>query len=334
MDFTPFQRLRLALLSILTLVALGTIGYMVIEKWSLLDSLYMTMNVLSTTGIREVHTLSRMGIVFTIILIFFGVGLAFWAVASLFEIVVGEQLRHSLFRRKMQNRIDKMSGHYIICGFGRMGQEIVRVLSRANMPHVVIEVNTEQLPKLIQKNIPFLEGNASDDSVLLNAGIKRAKGLITVAPNDEDNVFITLTARELNQSLFIVARSIREENEPKLKRAGANRVISPYTNGGRRMAMAALRPNVLEFLDATIHADDVEFELSDIQVTPKSPFINKPIRDSRIREESGVTILAVKSPTGTINYNPIPDTVLKDQDILILVGTTNEIAAASKYNKS
>ena len=329
----PFQRLRLALLSLLALVALGTIGYKLIEGWDVLDALYMTVTTLATVGYREVHPLHPAGRVFTIVLISFGVGIVFWAVASLFEVVVSEQLWHTLLRRRMENQISKLRDHYIVCGYGRMGQEIVRVFRRSNVPHAVIEINPEQLPKLAAQNIPFIEGDASDDKVLLAAGIMRAKGLVTVAPNDEDNVFITLTARGLNPDLFIVARSILEENEVKLKRAGANRVMSPYITGGRRMAFAALRPHVVEFLDATIHADEVVFELEDVHVRASSPFVGKRIRESGVRESSGATILAVRSVEGPLNYNPHPDTVLREGDVLILVGTPSQLAAAERLAK-
>ena len=333
MTLTPFIRLRLALLSLLVLVALGTLGYHVIQRWDILTSLYMTVITLSTVGygIPDRYGLSRYGMAFTIVLIVFGVSIVFWAVTSVFEIVVGEHIWHTFMRRKMENQINKLRDHYVVCGFGRMGQEIIRVFRRSSMPCAVIETNPEQIPKLVDQKIPFIEGNASDDKVLLAAGIKRAKGLVTVTATDEENVFITLTARGLNPDLFIVARSIREDNEDKLRRAGANRVMSPYITGGRRMAFAVLRPHVLEFLDATIHADSVIFELEDVEVTAESPFTDKLMRDSRIREESGATVLAIKSADGTLNYNPRSDTTLRVGDVLILVGTPDELAAAETY---
>ncbi|MEN6521489.1 MAG: potassium channel protein [Armatimonadota bacterium] len=331
MILSTFKRLRLALLALLVLVALGTIGYKLIEGWSTLNALYMTVITLATVGYKEVAPLSPQGKVFTIILISFGVSIVFWAVASLFEIVISEQLWHTLMRRRMENQISKLQDHYIICGYGRMGQEIAKVFSNSNVPYAVVEINPEQLPRLIEQNTPFIEGNASDDKILLAAGIKRAKGLVTVAASDEENVFITLTARGLSPNLFIVARSIREENEDKLRRAGANRVMSPYISGGRRMAFAALRPQVLEFLDAAIRADDMTFELDDVDITSKSPFVGKRINESRIRETSGAMILAVRSSNGPLNYNPKPDTVLLDGDTLILIGTPAELIIAQTY---
>jgi voltage-gated potassium channel len=285
MVLTPFKRLRLALLSLIALVGLGTVGYVVIEGWTPLDALYMTVITLATVGYREVHELDEHGKIFTMVLIVFGVSIGFWAVASLLEVIVGEQLWHTFKRKKMENDIRKLRDHYIVCGYGRMGQEIVRVFRRTKTPYAVIEINPEQIPRLVAENVPFLQGNASDDTILIDAGIMQAKGLVTVAASDQENVFITLTARGLNPDLFIVARSIQEGNEGKLRRAGANRVMSPYTTGGRRMAFAALRPHVLEFLDATIHADDVEFELEDVRL-PAGPHSRIRLSWSRESERS------------------------------------------------
>lgn len=336
MVLTPFKRLRLALLAILALVGLGTIGYIVIEGYTPLQALYMTVITLATVGYRDnINGVepSSAGLVFTMVLIVFGVSIGFWSVASLIEVAVSEELRHTYRRRKMQNEINKLRNHFIICGYGRMGQEIIRVFRHTNTPHVVIEINPEQIPRLVAQNVLFIEGNASDDKVLQAAGIMAAKGLVTVAASDQENVFITLTARGINPNLFIVARSILQDNEGKLKRAGANRVMSPYITGGRRMAFAALRPSVLEFLDATVHADDVEFELEEVKVTSISTFKDKAIKDCKIREHAGATILAVKSAEGMMIYNPKADTVLEENDILILVGTSKEMDIAQKMAK-
>ena len=281
---SPLRQLRLAILSLIALVVLGTAGYITIEGWSPLDSLYMTIITLATIGYREIEPLTTEGKIFTMILIVFGVTVVFWAVAALIEAFVSEEARHALRRRRMDKFISKISGHVIICGFGRMGQQIAKDLQRAGRQFVVIEVNQEQIPKLVEWEIPFLEGNASDDEILLAAGIKRAKGLVTVAPRDEDNVFVTLTARGLNPDLFIVARSIMEPNEDKLRRAGANRVMSPYVLGGRRMSSAILKPQVLDFLDTVTHTEGMELEMVNLTVTAGSRFArasHPKLRDPR-----------------------------------------------------
>jgi len=324
------RQLRLALLAVFALVAMGTSGYRILEGWPLVDCLYMTVITLSTVGFREVHPLDNVGRIFTIVLIAFGVGIAFWAVANLVEAAITEQLWHIFRRRRMQKRIDALKDHYIICGFGRMGQQIAKDFRREGVPFVVIEQNPEQLPKLQEWDIPHLEGNASDDKVLIAAGIKRAKGLITVLPTDEDNVFITLSARALNPSLYIVARSILLENENKLIMAGANRVMSPYVMGGRRMAIAVLRPNVLDFLELATHGEHPSIMIEEIRVDPGSCLVGKTLADARLRQEAGVSVIGIKRSNGDMAPNPSADTVISAGDVLIVLGSPEQLPRAEK----
>jgi len=231
-------------------------------------------------------------------------------------------------RRAMDKQIESMSDHYIICGYGRMGQQIVKDLTRHNVPCVVVEWNPEQLPKLREQNIPHVEGKASEDPVLVKAGIKRAKGLIAVAPSDEENVFIVLTARVLNPNLFIVARSILKENEDKLRYAGADIVMSPYILGGRRMAAAVIRPEVMDFLDLVVDGDRTEVEIAKITVDPKSGCVGKTLREVNLWETSGVTLLAIRRQGEELRLNPNPDLSILGGDELIVMGTSSQIAAA------
>ena len=324
------KQFRLALMALVALVVLGTLGYHILMGWPLLDCLYMTVITLGTVGYKEVGWLDPAGKVFTITLIIFGVGIVFWAGASLIEAVIGEQIWHAFQRKRMQKNIDRMRDHYIICGFGRMGQQIAKDLGREDVPHVVIERNPEQIPKLIAWDIPFIEGNASDDKALKAAGIERAKGLITVLPTDEHNVFITLSARALNPSLFIVARSILEENEGKLKMAGADRVMSPYVMGGRRIAIAILRPNVLDFLEFATHLEDQSVIIEELKIGPGSELIGRTIAESRLRQKAGVTIVAIKKLDGGLVPNPPADEVLLEGDVLIVVGVPGKLPEAEK----
>jgi len=329
-ELDTIRQFRLALLALIALVGLGTLGYHILEGWPLLDALYMTIITLSTVGFKEVHELDVTGRVFTMALIIFGVGIVFWAVASLIEAVIGEQIWHALQRKRMQKHISKIKDHFIVCGFGRMGQQIVKDLLRENVPHVVIEKNPEQLPKLIAQDIPFIEGNASDDKSLKAAGIDEARGLITVAPSDEDNVFITLSARALNPKLFIVARSIQEENEDKLKMAGADRVMSPYVLGGRRMALAVLRPNVLDFLDVAMHTDSVNITIEELKIKADSGLIGKSIAEADLQHKSGVMIVALRKASRKMIANPSPEEILSEGDILILVGASEQLTTAEE----
>jgi len=330
----PIKQFRLALMALVALVVLGTFGYRILMGWSILDSAYMTVITLATVGYKEVHPLDPTGKIFTMAMVIFGVSIVFWAGASLIEVVVGEQVWHALQRKRMIKHISAIKDHYIVCGYGRMGQQIVKDLIREKVPHVVIETNPEQLPKLIAQDIPFVEGDASNDKVLTAAGIERAKGLITVAPTDEDNVFITLSARALNPKLYIVARSIMQENEGKLKMAGANRVMSPYMLGGRRMAAAVLRPNVLDFLELAFHNDDLQLMVEELVVSPNSRIAGKTLGFCDIRSEIGATVLAIKKAAGKTIANPSPDEVVEPGDILIVLGDPKQLNKAQALTEA
>ncbi|MCE5314711.1 MAG: potassium channel protein [Armatimonadota bacterium] len=324
----PIKQFRFALLALVALVALGTLGYHILESWTLLDSLYMTVITLGTVGYEVVAPLDVPGKVFTIVLIVFGVTIVFWAGASLVQALVGEQIWHALQRKRMQKQISKMRNHFIICGFGRMGQQIVKDLQREDVSLCVIERNPEQMPKLVAQDIPFIEGNASDDKILKAAGIERAKGLITVAPTDEDNVFITLSARGLNPKLFIVARSIQEENEDKLKMAGADRVMSPYVMGGKRMAQSVLRPNVLDFLELAMHTDDLKMMIEELTIGAGSTLIKRSLGDSGLKSDTGISVIAVSKASGKMIANPGPEEILHEGDVLIVLGVPEQLDKA------
>jgi voltage-gated potassium channel len=233
-----------------------------------------------------------------------------------------------IVRRAMERRINQMSGHYIICGFGRMGQQIVRDLERQGVPHVVVENNPEQIPRLQARGVPYVEGKASEDEVLLRAGVERAKGLIAVAASDEENVFIVLTARGLNPNLMIIARSILEANEDKLRRAGADRVISPYILGGRRMAAEVTRRGVVDFLDLILHGDTHNVDIVHLVVPPGSPLVGRTLAELGVWQRCGVTVLATQLPSGEMTANPCPETRLADAMELIVMGNPEQVARA------
>ena len=231
-------------------------------------------------------------------------------------------------RKAMDKLIDSMSDHYVVCGYGRMGQQIVKDLTHYGVPCVVVENNPEQVPKLREAEVPHIEGRASEDSSLVKAGILRAKGLIAVAASDEENVFIVLTAKVLNPNLFVVARSILQENEDKLRHAGADRVMSPYILGGRRMAAAVIKPEVMDFLDLVVHDDAVETEMATVTVHAGGTCIGSTLRDINPWETCGVTLLAVRKPGEELRPNPSPHMVVEVGDELILMGTNEQIEAA------
>ncbi|MCL6519352.1 MAG: potassium channel protein [Armatimonadetes bacterium] len=334
----PIRQLKFAVLVVFALIALGTFGYSYIENMPLLDALYMTVITITTVGYREVHPLSQDGKIFTIVLILAGVStlftVVFWTIGNAIEFAATERMQHLFWRRRMQKSINSVKNHYIVCGYGRMGQAIASEFRRRNIPFVVVENNPEQLPKLVAERALFVEGDATDEKVLLAAGVERARGLISVAPTDADNTFIVLTAKGLNPNLYTVARSIKVEDEPKLRRAGADRVMSPYILGGKRMAWAALRPTVVDFLENALYSEEYELEISEVTVSADSEFVGKTLRESGIREKSGANVIALKTKEGALTPSPSPDVEIREGDILVVLGTPKQLEALQKLAKA
>ncbi len=315
----PVRHFRFSLLSLLVVFAAGTFGYTLIEGWPLFDSLYMTVITLATVGFREVAPLSDAGRAFTILLIVFGAGIIAYAIGSMIQILVEGQVLKVLGRKKLEKQIAKLSGHYIICGYGRIGAMIAREFAARPKKFVVVENDSEVCERLAAEGHLFVRGNATDDETLLAAGIERAQGLITAVTSDTENVYITLTARGLKPDLFILARAGEESSEVKLLRAGASKVVSPYTIGATRMAQAILRPSVVDFIEIATGAQNVELQLEEIRLSPSSRLIGKTLLTSGIRKEIGVIIVGIKR-SGRMLFNPSPDSAMQDGDILITLG--------------
>ena len=332
-----FRQLRFAALVVIALILLGTIGYMTVERWPFLEALYMTVITISTVGYGLPQPLSPAGTIFTCVLILAGVStlfaVVFWTIGNAIEAAAADKMQFMFWRKKMEKAIRAIKDHYIICGYGRMGQAIAEELRARKAPYVVVENNPQQLPKLIAEKSLFIEGDATDENVLISAGVERAKGLITVAPSDADNTFIVLTAKGLNPNLFIVARSIKVEDEPKLRRAGADRVMSPYILGGKRMAWAVLRPTVVDFLDSVIGSESLQLEIGEATVTAISEFAGSTIRESGIREKSGATVIGVRTKTGALTSSPSPDIRIQEGDILVVVGTPGQIESLQRMTE-
>ena len=294
------RRLRSALLIILGLIVVGTAGYHLLEGMSLLDGLYMTVITLTTVGFGEGELLSHTGRLFTIGLILSGVGAGAWAVQNAVEILLGEQLWRTIGSRRVTRAIEKLSGHYIVCGYGRMGRETALELQRRGVTFVVIEAQPDIVQTLLDEDVPVIEGDATYEETLRAAGIERARGLVAAVNTDADNVLIVLTAKEINPSLTVVARAAVAESERKLYRAGADRVVTPYTIGGRRIALALLRPIVSEFLRTVLYTEERETEMGELHVHAGSPFANKTIRETELRSRWGATVIGVKTVAGRL----------------------------------
>jgi voltage-gated potassium channel len=318
----PIKQLKLPLLVLLLLVSLGTGGYMVIEGWRFLDALYMTVITLGTVGFQEVHHLSDGGRIFTIMLIVVGVSVIGYIVGKLAQIMFEGQFQRFIGRQKLEKRIESLRDHYIICGYGRIGSLICREFSAKPLPFVVIENNPAVIEKLEEEKYPFLRGNATEDETLLKAGIKRAKGLISVVTSDTENVYITLTARGLNPALYILSRSGEPGSDLKLQRAGANKVVSPYHIGGSRMAHAILKPNVVDFIEIATGRGHYDLQMEEIFIPEKSLFAGKNLLETGFRRETGVIIVGIKKKSGKMVFNPDSGSMIETMDTLIVLGET------------
>ena len=312
-----------ALVVLGALVAVGTIGYHTLEDMTILDALYMTVTTISTVGFGEVHPLSPRGRTFTIGLILFGVSTMAWAAESMVAALLEDHIRHAWWRRRMDRVIDRISNHYIVCGFGRMGAQIGRELTRRELAFVVIERDPVVLEMLRANGVLHIEGDATSDSILLTAGVAHARGLATALSGDADNALVVISAKGLNPYLQVVARASSREMEEKLLRAGADRVVTPYTIGGQRMALGLLQPAVNEFLNSVVFDAEKHTELGEIEVREHSEFVGKTLRESRLRERWGAIVVAIKHQRGEFILSPSADTILGCGDMLILVASAS-----------
>jgi voltage-gated potassium channel len=306
-------------------VAIGTIGYRWIERWSWFDSLYMTVITLTTVGYREVHPLSRAGESFTMVLCVGGIFTLFYATAAILGYIVRGEVFEYFGSRRMERALAELNDHVLVCGLGRMGRFVCHEFSGQKMPFVVIDRDADLLAEFKMPHGIPLHGDAASDEILQRAGIARARCLITVVPSDAANLYITMSARLLNEKLFIVARAEDESSEQKLLRAGASRVVSPYVIGGARVAQAVLRPNVVDFLELATRTEHLELNIEETAVSPESPLVGQSLETSGIRREFGLIIVAIKQAAGQMIFNPPHDTRLAPGDVLIMLGKRGDL---------
>jgi voltage-gated potassium channel len=321
----PIKQLKISLGILFLLVSLGAAGYMIIEGWRFLDAFYMTVITLGTVGFKEVHDLSDAGKLFTVLLIIFGVTVLGYTVTKLAQIMFEGQFQRYIGRQKVEKRVESLKDHFIICGFGRIGSLICKEFAAKPLPFVIVENKQDVIEKLEDEGYPHIRGNATEDETLLKAGIKRAKGLISVVTSDTENVYITLTARGLNPDLYILARAGEEGSEVKLKRAGANKVISPYHIGGSRMAQAILRPNVVDFIEIATGRDHFDLQMEEIGIPAASYCVGENLLSSGFRKQTGVIIVGIKKASGKMVFNPDSQTRLDALDTLIILGEPSAI---------
>jgi len=327
---TKTRHLAISIALSLLILVTGTAGYMIIEDWRFLDALYMTIITISTVGFREVNQVGDIGRLFTIFLVFIGTGFTFYVMAAVVQFMVEGRVRIIMGRRRLDNKINRLKGHYIVCGYGRIGRVLCRNLQRTPYDLVVVEKNPDLVRVMDEDGVLYVAGDAADESNLLKAGIERAKGMVAALATDTDNVFLVLSARQLAPEIYIVARASQEGAKNKLRAAGANSVESPYEMGAASMAQRIIRPTVTNFLDLAFAHTRKDIQMEEIPVSEKSALTNVPLKDSGIRQDYNLIIIAIKKPDGTMLFNPSFEAAFRPEDTVIAVGEEENLQKLEK----
>lgn len=321
-----WRRVLFLIAALMAVLTAGVAGYMVIENWSFLDAIYMTVTTVTTVGYREIRELSDEGRIFTIGLIVFGVGVMLYGLTTMVQYFIEVQWANLLGGRRMKDRISKLKDHIILCGYGEVGVEVARTIDKEGIPFVAIDVDQQALARAMTNDHLCIQGDATRDETLSEARIQQARGLVASAGNDADNIFITLSAKGLRPDIFVVARADAQEAEPKLRRAGADRVIFPLELAGRRLAMLALRPLLVDFVDTTMHSRDRDLILEAVKVGNGSPAAGVTLKEG-CEKCGGAVFLAVKKRDGTLLTSPAQETRLELGDELVVLGTRQQLRA-------
>ncbi|TFH00750.1 MAG: potassium channel protein [Calditrichales bacterium] len=332
MDST--RHIILSVMMTALVIIMGTAGYMLIEGWDFLDSAYMTVTTLATVGYGEVHKVSRIGQIYTIVLIIVGVGFFLYVIGAVVQFMVEGRVRTILGRRRLDKKIDKLKNHYIVCGYGRIGMVLCKSLLTNPIDLVVIDNKPDLETEMLEDGFIYVSGDATDETILLKAGINRAKALIAVLGTDAENVFLVLTARQLNPDIFIMARATYSESKSKLKAAGADKVESPYEIGAVNMAQRIIRPTVTSFLDLAFTYKNKDIQMEEIPISVSSKLANIALKDSGIRQQFNLIIIAIKKRDGSMLFNPSFETVIYGGDTVIAVGEENNLQKLEKILNS
>lgn len=326
----PLFQFLLGLCIMCVVFLAGLCVFMFIEGWSFVDSFYMMVITLSTVGFGEIHPLSDRARLLTSAIIICGVGNFAYIVGSFSRMLVDGHLHKLLWRRRVQRRIDKLENHYIVCGFGRIGSVVVQEILKVSQDVVVIESKPMLVEQLKREGIMHLQGDATSDQLLIAAGLKRARSIISALTDEAANVYVTLTARQLNPGVFIVARANDVSHITRLEFAGADKVVLPHLIGGVRMASSVLRPTVTDFLDLAVRGN-IDLQLEQLQLSGASRFNGQTLMDSRIRQDFDLIIVAIKRASGELVFNPGPREELLSGDTLITVGRQTDLARVAEH---
>ena len=315
-------RIRIVLLAVLAAIAVGTLAFHLLEGWSILDSLYVTVQTLTTVGFGDLTPQTTLGRVFATVFMMIGVGVVIYALTSTVQTIVHSEL---FARYGHSRKMSKLQDHFIICGAGRVGSHLIRSLRAVDGVFLVIESDQPKCEALMDMGIPVLIRDATLEESLIEAGVEHARGLASCLPDDADNVYVVLTARDLNPKIHIVARAAEEQAESKLIRAGANRVVAPTIIGGHRMAMALTKPAVGDFLDS-VTANDLELGFEQLEVDPVSKLVGRKLSESVIRSELNIVIVSIRRNDGELIFNPSGETKIESGDVLIAIGNEESLA--------
>jgi voltage-gated potassium channel len=316
---------RLSVVLLATVVCAGTAGYVIIEGWDVFDAFYMTITTVTTVGYGEIHPLSRAGRVFNSGVIILGVATVLYTFSFLMARLVEGDLQARWARRRRERMLDDLTNHFIICGFGRIGQIVAREFKRQTVPFVIIERDAERMQAAIDMGYLAVEADASSEEVLRRLGIGRARGFIAAVSTDADNVFAILTARLLHPDLFIIGRAETEDAKTKLVRAGADRVLSPYQIGGLQLAQTALRPAVVDFVQLATSSDNLDLNMEQVQIAEGAPLAGRTIIEANLRQRFGVVVVGIQRASGGMEFNPPPESVMKVGDYLVVLGQAKNL---------
>ncbi|MHB1151057.1 MAG: potassium channel family protein [Eubacteriales bacterium] len=321
-----YKRIIVVFIVLIMILVTGVVGYGYLLKVSFLDALYMTVITISTVGYKEIADMTPEAKMFSIFIIFLGLSFVGYLFTSIAAFLLEGNMKKIIQKRRLRNKMSSLENHYIICGAGETGSNVILQFEKFNVPYIVIDNNREEVDELLERGIIALYGDATNEEVLIEAGIMKARGLISSLPTDAENVFTVLTSRYLNKHLYIISRSFDNHSREKLTRAGANRTISPNEIGGRRMAALMLRPTVISFLDLITHIDDVDLDLEEVILFPGSNCIGKSLREAQIPNKTGLVILALrKKGSDQMIFNPGAEVILDSGDTMIALGTSEQV---------